>query len=122
MADESFTALLDELFEPLGGVRQKKMFGGVGIFKDDLMFALVADDLLYLKVDDTNQAAFEAEGCGPFVYNARGRSTTMGYWQVPERLYDEPDAFRGWAETAFAVAVRNRKPAKAKRRKTTSKT
>ena len=114
---EVFQDHLRDLFEPMGGVSLRKMFGGLGIFRDGVMFGLVADDELYLKVDETNEAAFEAEGCGPFVYAARGREMEMSYRRLPERLYDEPDEFRDWALKAFAVADRTRKPKKAPRKR-----
>ena len=58
-----FEAHLEDLFAPLGGVSMRKMFGGLGIFRRGVMFALVADDTLYFKVDDQTEADFEAEGC-----------------------------------------------------------
>ena len=67
-----FQDLLAELFEPVGGVSFRKMFGGLGIFRQGMMFALVADDTLYLKADDDTAVAFKAEGCGPFVYDGKG--------------------------------------------------
>src|SRR6185503_17028960 len=95
---------LAELFAPLGDVVFRPMFGGVGVFRDGLMFALVADDVLYLKVDQATSSAFAAEGSGPFVYaGKRGKVTTMQYWRIPERLLDEPDEFVEWAQTALAV-------------------
>jgi DNA transformation protein len=103
-----FQDLLVELFGPVGGVSFRKMFGGLGIFRQGLMFALVDDDTLYLKVDDDTSIAFKAEGSGPFVYDGKGRPVAMQYWRLPERLYDEPDEFRQWALNAFAVAERAR--------------
>lgn len=103
-----FQDLLVELFEPVGGVSFRRMFGGVGIFRHGLMFALVADDTLYLKADDDTSIAFKAEGSGPFVYDGKDRPVAMQYWRLPERLYDEPDEFRQWALNAFAVAERAR--------------
>src|SRR5207237_5074687 len=96
----SFQEHLAELFEPLGGVVFRKMFGGLGIFRDGIMFALVADDVLYMKVDGTTQAAYAAEGSGPFVYaGMRGKATPLPYWRIPERLFEEPDEFVEWART-----------------------
>ncbi|MHA1547987.1 MAG: TfoX/Sxy family protein [Alphaproteobacteria bacterium] len=118
MAD-SFHDFLEELFAPLDGVSLKRMFGGVGVFKDGVMFGLVADDALYLKVDTTNQLRFEAEDSAPFVYNNKGKSMTMSYWRLPDRLYDEAEDFNIWAGEAFAVAVRGKTSGKSvgKRRK-----
>jgi DNA transformation protein len=111
----SFGDLLEELFAPLGGVSIRRMFGGLGVFKEGIMFALVADDVLYMKADEAAQPAFEAEGCGQFVYDGmRGRTVTMPYWRLPDRLYDEPDQFRRWAAAAFEVALRTRKKPAAK--------
>jgi DNA transformation protein len=106
MAD-SFQELLVDLFEPVGGVSFRKMFGGLGISREGMMFALVADDVLYFKADEETRAAFEEEGCGPFTYESKDGPRTMSYWRAPERLFDEPDDFREWAMTAFAVAQRS---------------
>lgn len=107
MASE-FHSFLEDLFAPLGGVRFRRMFSGLGIYRDGVMFALVANDVLYLKADDTTRAAFEEEGCAPFRYEARGKPVTMSYWRLPERLFDEPDEFRDWALAATRVADRAR--------------
>ena len=89
---------------PVGGVSFRRMFGGAGVFRDGLMFALVLDDVLYLKADERTRPQFEAEGCEPFCYEARGRTVTTSYWRVPERLLEEPEAFAEWAGAAFDVA------------------
>jgi len=89
---------LEELFEPVGRVVFRRMFGGLGIFRDGLMFGLVTVDTLYLKADPESSALFEAEGCEPFGYDTKaGRRTITSYWRLPERLLDEPDEFRLWA-------------------------
>lgn len=103
---------LAELFEPVGGVTIKRMFGGLGVFKGGLMFALVADDVLYFKADEATAPRYAAEGFGQWVYEGRGRKVPMPYWQAPERLYDEPDDFAEWARDAFEVALRTQKKPK----------
>jgi DNA transformation protein len=105
-----FNDLLEELFEPLGGVSLRRMFGGIGVFKDGVMFGLVDDDALFLKADDTTAGTYKAEGQNPWVYEGMGKQVTMPYWRLPERLYDEPDEFREWAIAAFVVAERAKKP------------
>jgi DNA transformation protein len=103
---------LAELFEPVGGVTIKRMFGGLGVFKGGLMFALVADDVLYFKADEATTPRFTAEGFGQWRYEGRGKSVAMPYWQAPDRLYDEPDDFAEWARVAFEVALRTQKKPK----------
>jgi DNA transformation protein and related proteins len=97
-----------ELFAAFGPVVPRRMFGGVGIYSDGTMFALVAGGLLYLKADRETVAAFEREGQGPFTYAAKGgKRTVMSYWRVPDRLYDDPDELAAWARDALAAAHRS---------------
>jgi DNA transformation protein and related proteins len=103
----TFQDLLEDLFQPVGGVTFRRMFGGLGIYRQGIMFALVADEVLYMKGDEATIPAYEAEGCGPFVYAGTGRLVTMSYWRLPERLLDEPDEFRDWALAAITVAERS---------------
>jgi DNA transformation protein len=117
---------LEDLFQPLGGVSMRRMFGGIGIWRDGLMFALVADDVLYLKSDARTDAWFEAEGCEPFRYaSASGRVAVMSYRRAPDRILDDPEAFRevalAAAETARrADAAKRTKPARSRRKASTS--
>jgi DNA transformation protein len=88
------------------------MFGGVGIYAGDVFFALIADDTLYLKVDDSTRPDFEERGMSPFrPYGEEGE--TMGYYELPGDALEDPEALRPWAEKAIAAARRKR----AKRRK-----
>lgn len=98
---------IKELAEPLGGIRVKKMFGGWGLFTDERMFGLVADDVLYLKTDAKTAPAFEAEGLEPFTFDrSDGRALVMSYRRAPERVFDDPDEFRAWTLAAIAAAAR----------------
>lgn len=83
------------------------MFGGVGIYSGDLFFALIADDTLYFKVDDSNRPEFEARGMEPFrPYGDEGE--VMQYYCVPEDLLEDPELLGQWAERAIGVARRAR--------------
>jgi DNA transformation protein len=110
-----FQDLLEELFAPLGGVTIKRMFGGQGVFRSGMMFALVADDILYFKADEQTEPAFRKEGCGPWSYRShKGEDRVMPYWRAPERLLDEPEEFAEWARAAFSVAERRKAIARPK--------
>jgi DNA transformation protein and related proteins len=101
-----FREFVEELLATFGPVAIKPMFGGAGVYADGINFGLIAEDTLYLKVDDGNRAAFEAEGMSPFVYAARGKPVAMSYWQVPDRLLDDADDMAVWARDALAAARR----------------
>lgn len=102
-----------ELFAPLGAVRAKAMFGGYGFYLDDLFFALIADETLYLKVDDQTEGAFREAGSYAFTYSYKdGRSVTMAYWSAPEEAMEGPPMMRDWARLALGAALRARKPAR----------
>ena len=96
-----------ELFAPLGNVRAKRMFGGHGFYCDDIFFALVGGERLYLKVDALTQPAFAAAGCEPFVYDKEG-SKAMSYWSAPDDAMDSPALMQPWARQALAAALRAR--------------
>lgn len=113
MLDSGLKQLIEELLAPLGPIVVRRMFGGAGVFLDGLMFGLLTDEALYLKVDDRNRPAFEAEGLEPFTYERSGeRATLSSYWRAPDRLFDEPDEAMAWARAAHAAAQRNRNLAK----------
>jgi DNA transformation protein and related proteins len=81
------------------------MFGGVGIYAGEIFFALIADDTLYFKVDDSTRGDFEARGSGPFrPYGEHGE--TMQYYRLSEELLEDPEELGMWAERAIDVARR----------------
>ena len=98
-------------------IRARPMFGGVGIYSGDVFFALIADDTLYFKVDDSTRSDFEARGMGPFrpFGDAGG---TMQYYQLPEDLLEDPEALRPWAEKAVAIARQSKSRRSPRRRGT----
>ncbi len=107
MAGKSeFVEYLLELLEPFGGVKVKAMFGGFGIFRRDLMFGLVADDTLYLKVDEKSRSEFQSKGLSPFVYKMKGKDCTMPYYQAPEEAMEDPEEMAQWAKKAYDAAKR----------------
>jgi DNA transformation protein len=107
---------LTELFAGFGPVTIRRMFSGYGISADGTNFALVLRGAIYLRADATTIPRYEGEGSKPFSYEAKGKTRMIGsYWQLPERLYDEPDEVTEWARAAHAAAER---AALAKRSKT----
>jgi DNA transformation protein and related proteins len=98
---------LIDLFADFGPVTIRRMFSGFGISADGTNFALALRGGLYLRADDQTIPRFEAEGSKPFQYQTRAKTVTVAsYWQLPERLYDDPEELSGWARAALAAAQR----------------
>lgn len=116
-AESQFVALVLEQMRGVGPVRAKSMFGGHGIFLEDMMFGLVAHDTLFFKTDDTSRPEFEDANCGPFTYSSRGSTHVMPYYQAPDEVFDDEAAMRRWAELGIEAAQRAR--AKSKKKKPT---
>ncbi len=95
-----------ELMAPRGAIRSRAMFGGHGIYCDELFIAIVVDDRLYLKVDELTQSTFAAAGSAPFVYQGKDKPVTMSYWSVPDEALESARAMRPWVDMARAAAAR----------------
>ena len=104
---DDFVDHVCELLAPLGDVRPRAMFGGHGIYVDDVFCAIVADDTLYFKVDDSNRADYEALGSGPFKPFA-DKPMVMSYYEVPAEVMDDRSAIAAWGRKALAAAHASR--------------
>ncbi len=96
-----------ERMQPLGPVRARAMFGGHGIYIDGLMFALVADDVLYLKTGANNLPDYEQRGLARFSYQRGARTVVMSYSEAPAEIFDDADAMALWAGKAVEAALQN---------------
>lgn len=107
-----FSDYLNEVFEAFGPIRTRRMFGGYGVYHDGVMFALVADDTLYLKADAETTPDFVARGLGPFEYLRQGKRVRLSYYLAPAEVLEAPEEARIWAERAYRAALRaKRRPA-----------
>lgn len=95
--------VLEQLRRVLPSLRSRSMFGGIGLYSEELFFALIDDETLYLKVNDTNRGDFEALGLGPFrPFGDKGE--VMQYYGLAPELLEDPDTLRPWVENAVLVA------------------
>jgi len=98
---------LTDLFSDFGPVTIRPMFSGFGISADGINFALALRAGLYFRADDQTIPQFEAEGSKPFQYQTRAKTVIVNsYWQLPARLFDDPEELTGWARAALAAAQR----------------
>src|SRR6516165_8142590 len=98
---------LIDLFSSFGPVTIRRMFSGYGISADGTNFALSLRSGLYFRADEVTIPRFEAEGCGPFQYQTSAKTVTVNsYWQLPARLFDDPEELSEWARAALGAAQR----------------
>lgn len=124
-ADKEFANYIVDLMQSIGPVQAKAMFGGFGLFIDGLMFALIANRELYLKVDNDIEAEFEAKGLEAFRYSKGDKEFKMSYRQAPEEVLENIDEMSLWGSKAYHAALRagDKKSAKKKapRKKSSNK-
>ncbi|MGB0748665.1 MAG: TfoX/Sxy family protein [Magnetospiraceae bacterium] len=118
VSDEYKDYILD-LLAPIGPIASRRMFGGMGLFSDGRMFALIANDVLFLKADDVNRAAMESLGAIQFQPFA-DKPTMMPYWEMDADIMEDPDRLCDLARGSVAAAARADvgKNSKTSRRKT----
>ena len=115
-----------ELLESVGSVRTSRFFGGVGISRGDVQFAMIMGSSLYLVVDDSTRPKYENAGMAPFSYTTKkGRIQVRRYFELPEDILTDPDELRIWVRESIEVAGKVKKlksikavqPARAKKRR-----
>jgi DNA transformation protein and related proteins len=113
---ESYLAYVVDQLAGLGRLRSKRMFGGVGLYADDLFFGLLDDNGLYFKVDDATRGEFVARGMGPFMPFPDKPDYVMGYYQVPADVIEDPEDLVAWARKALRVSAAAPRKARPRRR------
>jgi len=105
-----FVEYLKEAFREFGPITVRKMFGGYGVFFQGLMIGLVADDMLYLKVDKRSVASFTDRGLPQFEYPKGDKRVAMSYYLAPEEALEDSAEMQEWAQLAYEAALRARTP------------
>ena len=113
-----------DLFSDMGRVEARRMFGGAGLYAGGVMFGLVDDDVIYLKVDETLRADLAAAGSRSWIYTERkgpraGIPQETSYWSLPESAMDDPEEACAWGRRSLAAAqaIKAAAPVRRKRSK-----
>ena len=94
-----------DIFQGVEGLSMRRMFGGLGIYVGDACFALVVNEGIMMRGDDTLGPAYEAAGSKQWIYqNDRRGPVAMPYWRLPERAMDDPEEALEWAERSLVPA------------------
>jgi len=115
MAKNEYCNYITDLLSPIGNVTAHSMFGGYGIYKDRIIFAIIVDDVLHFKVGDTNRIDYEHKGSEPFSYEAKDKKKiVMSYWQVPLDVLDDNELLCEWADKSYLISKNKQKQKKHK--------
>ena len=101
-----FLWLSFDLFRDLGPIQIKRMFGGAGVWLDDACFALIVDEVIFMRGDDRIGPEFEAAGSEQWVYSGHAKRgpVAMPYWRLPESALDDPEEATAWARRSLVPA------------------
>ena len=115
-----FVDLVVESLRSFGPVTVRPMFGGWGIYRDGVFFALVAYDTLYFKSDDESRGEFERASPGPFTFGKKGETVVTHYYAVPEDAFEDPEVMKRWARLGYAAALRAARKPRARRKRSSA--
>ena len=100
-----YLAYVLEQLAGLAGLSARRMFGGVGLYCEELFFALLDNDTLYLRVNDDNRADYTARGMSQFRPYADRPELSMSYYEAPADVLEDPAQLVSWARRSVAVAM-----------------
>mgnify|MGYP005999391915 FL=1 len=101
--------LIRDMFDSLGEVTIKRMFGGKGIYHQGRILALEVDGEILLKADAQSAPDFVDAGAGQWVYDGKNKPVAMPYWSIPDQALDDPEELAKWVGIAWQAALRARK-------------
>lgn len=101
--------VINDLFAEIPGITSRHMFGGWGIYKDGIFFAIISEGELYFKVDGINQSDYEALDSHPFAYSREGKQISMSYWLVPEEITEDQERLAEWVHKSVEAGKRSKK-------------
>lgn len=104
--EPQFLSYVRDQFRRWAPVEIRRMFGGHGVFRDNMMVGLIHADVLYLRTDDGNRGDFTAAGMAAFTYKRGARTVALGYHEVPAEVIEDGEHLAQWAARAFAAAER----------------
>ena len=103
-------AAIEEMFESLGTISIRRMFGGKGIYHQGVIFALELYDEIMLKADAETAPLFAEAGARQWSYEGKsGKPVLMPYWSIPDEALDDPEVMARWSRLAFEAGLRTAK-------------
>jgi DNA transformation protein len=102
VSDADIAYILD-LFAPIGLLSARKMMGGLTVYHDGQVFAILSSSGdIYLKATGAFAQEMQAAGARLFsMVSKDGKTRSMGYWTLPDAALDDPEAACNWARRAL---------------------
>lgn len=109
-SSEGYLEYVKDVLEPFEPIIYRKMFGGYGIYKNGLIFAIILEDELYFKSDESSEDFYSQHNSKQFTYPIRsGKLVKMPYWIVPEHIMEDSDVLKVWFDHAYNIALSSKK-------------
>ncbi|WP_209005523.1 TfoX/Sxy family protein [Steroidobacter agaridevorans] len=112
---DEFVEFVLEQMASAGQVRARRMFGGYGIYLAEHFVAIILNEKLFLKTDDSTQPEFEARGLKPLVFRMKTKQIPARYFEAPPEVFDDPEEMTRWLQLARTAAVRAKQDRKVRR-------
>jgi DNA transformation protein and related proteins len=109
VSSKGFLDFVLDCLSHLEGISSRAMFGGYGLYQHGVIFAMIANDTLYLKVDDSNRADFEKYDSKPFTYERDGKKKAMSYYELPADILEDQDQIGHWVEKSYQLSYKKKK-------------
>jgi DNA transformation protein len=100
MSDEELLKKLELKLDILE-INSRKMFGGIGIFSEKIMFSLIYNGVLYFRSTQELASKYSRDSCQ---FEHPSRDSKMPYWSVPEQILNDKAKLSDWAYNAFSLA------------------
>lgn len=105
--DETYVTFIKDQMSEIPNVDTKRMFGGLGFFREGIMFAMIGGGKFRLRADATNIPDFEKHGMENYRPNPKTKG--MPYWEVPIEIMEDKGLLAEWVEKSYAVALSHKK-------------
>lgn len=94
-------------FKNIPGIKSRAMFGGYGLYKNGVIFGIIAEGELYFKVDATNISNYQEAKSTPFTYvKSSGKPVSMSYWKVPASILKNEKVLNQWIEKSLKISLK----------------
>ncbi len=103
LSNDFFEYVQDQL-SPWSNIDKKRMFGVLGLYREGVMFGIIAKDTVYLKVDDSNKNKFLDAGSAPLKV-FKNNSEVPSYYELPVDVLENAEEFIEWAKESYAIQV-----------------